>query len=458
MVEAVGFPEFDQLLPVLRDAIFRKTEASHEPPVAQTATLQELERGLHHAELITIEGRLLNRAMRHTGPLTPDPYPDQIALTIQTSNVIFTAECPVTESAATVESIPLGSTVELTGVCMLHIRMGGTLESGDVGTMESFQLFLPGANSIRLLQKPSWLTPKRLLLGLALLSGILIVAVIWSVTVSRKNAALKIVVREKVKAQDELQAAHDELDDRVKERTAQLKFEMNERKEAEVRFKATLAERTRLAQELHDTTEQSLTGISLQLDTAAKLFAKGDDRASRPLDVARNLMTRSQLELRRSIWDLRSRELEQFDLPNALRMSAQEILEGTTIEMDLEITGAIHPLAEVVEQNLLRIGREALTNIVKHARARRVSIRLKFGRQTVTLQVEDDGCGFSPANVPGSEEGHFGLLGMSERAKRFNGSFRVVTSPESGTRLEVEIPLRESNEPDPTATDARAMI
>ena len=147
--------------------------------------------------------------------------------------------------------------------------------------------------------------------------------------VSKSNAALQVVIRDKVKAQEELQQAHDLLETRVEQRTAQLKHEMTARQEAEVHFKATLAERTRLAQELHDTLEQSLTGIGLQLDTADKLVEKDPDGGNRHLGLARHLMTQSQMELRRSIWDLRSRELEQFDFPEAMRLSAQQILEGT---------------------------------------------------------------------------------------------------------------------------------
>jgi signal transduction histidine kinase len=458
VVEAIGFADFEQFLPVLQDATFRRVEGASSTPVIKTVTLEELEAGFHHAELIAVRGRLMDRTMHDAALRNPAAQPAHVSLTIQTSNFLFTAEAPLTHPRTELTSIPLGSILELTGVCLLRINRGRTLESGDVGTMQSLQMLLPSVSSVRVLQRPSWLTPRRLGIGLAASSGVLLLAIGWSITVSRKNAALQVLVREKMKAQDELQKAHDELDERVKERTAQLKFEMDARKESEVRFKATLAERTRLAQELHDTTEQSLTGISLQLDTAAKLFEKGSDGATRHLEVARVLMSRSQMELRRSIWDLRSRELEQFDLPNALRVSAREILADTEVEADLTLTGQAHSLSEVAEQNLLRIGREALTNVVKHAHATQVQLGLSYGPETVTLRIQDDGRGFRPAEVPGSREGHFGLLGMSERAKRFHGELRVISAPGSGTCLEVEIPLRTADQPDPTATTAEPHV
>jgi signal transduction histidine kinase len=277
--------------------------------------------------------------------------------------------------------------------------------------------------------------------------------------VSKSNAALQVVIRDKVKTQEELQQAHDLLETRVAQRTAQLKHEMTARQEAEVHFKATLTERTRLAQELHDTLEQSLTGIGLQLDTAAKLVEKDPAAGNRHVGLARSLMTQSQLELRRSIWDLRSRELEQFDLPSAMRLSAQQILEGTHVAVELETTGDVCAPCEVVEENLLRIAQEALTNVIKHAGASEVRISLDFGPQGVTLRVKDNGQGFTPDNCPGAREGHFGLLGISERAKRLNGKLLVTSTPGSGTCLEVKVPARLADEThEAAAEDARGLI
>jgi signal transduction histidine kinase len=311
----------------------------------------------------------------------------------------------------------------------------------EVGKMETVQILLPDASNIRILQKPSWWTPDRLLAGLAIVLTILVVAMVWSVMILRRNSALRTSVAEKVKAQEELQKAHDLLEWRVQERTKQLKFEMTARKEGEVQFKATLKERTRLAQELHDTLEQSLTGIGLQLDTAGRLFGKETERATHHVEMARSLMTQSQLELRRSIWDLRSRELEQFDLCGALLASGQQMLDGTDIQITVTTEGRVRPLSEVVEENLLRIGQEALTNVIKHSAARKVAMELKFGAQSVLFRIKDDGKGFETGSSVGAEEGHFGLVGMDERAKRLDGKLTIVSAPGAGTCVEIEIPI-----------------
>jgi signal transduction histidine kinase len=141
------------------------------------------------------------------------------------------------------------------------------------------------------------------------------------------------------------------------------------------------------------------------------------------------------------VWDLRCRALEQFDLAGALRASARQITNGTSMRVELETKGPARPLPEVVEENLLRIGQEALTNVIKHSRAPLARIELEFGLKQVALQIRDNGIGFAPENAVGPNEGHFGLLGMSERAKRFKGHLKVVSAPGEGTTVRVEIPL-----------------
>jgi signal transduction histidine kinase len=294
---------------------------------------------------------------------------------------------------------------------------------------------------ITILQKPSWFTPRRLLIGFLALSSVLIVIVSWSVVLSRKNAALNFLIGEREKAQHALQQAHDQLEERVRERTEQLKFEITARKESEVQFKAVLGERTRLAQELHDTVEQTLTGIALQLDTAAKLHHRNADSSLHHLELARSLMAKSQVEVRQSVWDLRSRALEQFDLARALAEGARQITLGTNIRVNMDTEGEPRPMPEVVEENLLRIGQEALSNIIKHSHATTVNLDLQFEPLQVSLQIKDNGIGFDHQKVAGPNEGHFGLLGMSERAHRLGGKFILVSNPGLGTMVRIEIPL-----------------
>jgi signal transduction histidine kinase len=219
-----------------------------------------------------------------------------------------------------------------------------------------------------------------------------------------------------------------------------------------LQFKGVLTERTRLAQELHDTLEQMLASIALQLDTCAKLAPKDADAANHHFELARDILSQSQVDVRRSVWDLRARALEQFDLRGALVSSSRQITEGTEIRVDVSTRGRERPLPEVIEDNLLRIAQEALTNIIKHSHATLAVIELDYGPQNVILQVVDNGKGFATEDCVGAQDGHFGLLGISERAQRLGGVAVVTSAPKTGTTVRVVIPIdaaQQASRPEP---------
>ena len=433
VAEAIGFPDVEGFLPVLQDATLMQTQATQAPLRPRKVPFRELLQGRHHCELITLQGKLLDISIRPEGPVASRPNRLKTILMLQTSNFVFSAEWPPTEAAAGRAMLPLGSTLEVSGICVLQVA--------ENGRMQTLNLLIPSAKDIRILERPSWWTAQRLVIGMAIVLAVLVVAMTWTLMILKRNSALRASIAEKAAAQQELQKAHDLLESRVEERTRQLKFEMTARSEAEVRFKATLAERTRLAQELHDTLEQSMTGIGLQLDAAGQLFAHQPARASHHVELARSMTTQSQIELRRSIWDLHSRELEEFDLCDALRTSGLELTDGTNIQLRVLTEGTVRPLPEIVEENLLRLGREALTNLVKHSGARTATLTLLFHPQGVLLRVQDDGKGFTPSRAAGPKEGHFGLAGMNERTKRLGGQLSIHSTPGAGTCVQVEIPI-----------------
>ncbi len=444
MVEAVGFPNFENFLPVLQDAVFRKVKTAAVSIKPKAVSVDELQSGLHHAEYISLTGKLIERTVHQENNPKFSPLDKATVLVLQASNFTFTAEADYAPGQSELEAIPIGSTVRVSGICLKEIDSDGKLKS--------FQILMGSPGDIQILKQPSWLTPRRLLIGFLLLSCVLIVIVSWMVMLSRKNAALNFLIGERESAQRALQQAHDQLEERVKERTEQLKFEITARKESEVQFKAVLTERTRLAQELHDTVEQTLTGIALQLNTASKLHHPNPENSLRHLELARSMMAKSQVEVRQSIWDLRSRELEQFNLADALAEGARGITSGTNIRVQFKAGGEPRVLPEFVEENLLRIGQEALANIIKHSNATHVNMELQFQGRQVSLQIHDDGIGFIPEKVAGPNEGHFGLLGMSERSSRLGGRFILTSKPGEGTLVRVEIPLN----PSPTLPSSSA--
>jgi signal transduction histidine kinase len=431
IVEAVGFPAVANFLPVLEDAIFRKTTEPRTNLQPQSVTTGSLLKGLHHASYITLKGQLMERLVNNINQTSNGPNV-RTTLVLQDTNFFFTAEKDTAEANSFLAAIPLGSLVEASGICLL--------ESGDDGKTKSMRLLLPTSHDIRIIKKASWLTPAHLLTSLAVVLVILLVAISWTVMVSKNNVVLKSLVQAKEAAQRELQQTHDQLEVKVKERTAQLKVEMTARKESELQFRAVLTERTRLAQELHDTLEQTMTGIALQLDMVANLFTRSADSARHHLKLARNLMRQSQVDLRRSVWALRSRAAEQFNLTNALGTTCRQIAGGAGIRVEIETVGEIYSLSEIAEENLLRIGQEAVTNVVKHSGATLAKIELVFGPQKVALQITDNGKGFIPEMRAGPKDGHFGLLGITERTERLGGQVQITSAPGSGVSIKVEIP------------------
>lgn len=445
-IEAVGFLEIVNYQPLLRDAVLRDLGDAPAPLAPKAVPESELREGLHRAELITLRGTLLDRSIRPVRREDAGFLGVRTLCTIGNTEQSFTAEYEGPQESATITAAPIGSVVELRGVAIF--------ESGEDGKPKAVTLLLPTPDSLRVVALPSWFTSERLLFGFAGVCVVLAALIGWLLTISKKNAMLSFLVAEREKAQAELQRAHDQLEVRVKERTEQLKMEMSVRKAAELEFRAVLTERTRLARELHDTLEQALTGISLQLETAYKLFERNPPDAGPPLDLARRFLSQSRLELRRSIWDLRSRELEQFNLTEALSISSQQLLAGTSIVADITTQGQPQRLPEVVEENLLRIAQEALTNVVKHSGASRVSIQLGFSPDLVTLEIKDNGAGLLTARVAADGEKHYGLLGMTERARRIGGRLDVSGPAGEGTTVRASISLRRTgaDETVPTPT------
>jgi signal transduction histidine kinase len=203
---------------------------------------------------------------------------------------------------------------------------------------------------------------------------------------------------------------------------------------------AVLEERNRIARELHDTLEQELAGITMQLDLAADCFQQAPRVAQQALETARDMSRHSMVEARRSVWDLRCQLLENGDLVSALAQIVEPLVPRERTKVSFKIQGSPVRLAGPVEMNLLRIGQEAVANAVKHGDARQVSIELSYALESVCLTIADDGQGFA-AGLP-SPTGHFGLLDMRERAQSMGSHLRVESEPGRGTRITVEVPVQ----------------
>lgn len=206
-------------------------------------------------------------------------------------------------------------------------------------------------------------------------------------------------------------------------------------------FRAVLAERTRIAREIHDNLAQEMSGISVQLEVVARTIPVEAEPARTHLDRARRQVRHGIAEARRYVWDLRSPALENNDLPTALAETARRLTNETAIQAQVEVNGTFRPLPRLVEHNLLRIGQEAVNNAVKHAQAQRVFVNLLFDARRVQLSVRDDGRGFNNQAVGNGQTGHFGLIGMRERAEQIGGTLSIHSTEGSGTEVVADVPI-----------------
>ena len=204
-------------------------------------------------------------------------------------------------------------------------------------------------------------------------------------------------------------------------------------RQMQARFSAVLAERNRIAREIHDTLAQGFAGISVQLESVDETMIDSPEVAKTHLDKARTLVRTSLAEARRSVWDLRSALLEEDDLASALARIAQQLSADGAAEV--EVTGDRRRLPAAVENNLLHIGREALTNAVKHARASRIRIEIDFEKEHVRVRIRDDGRGFDAGSSNGA--GGFGLISMRERAEQIGADLSVESAQGGGTQITV---------------------
>jgi signal transduction histidine kinase/ligand-binding sensor domain-containing protein len=209
---------------------------------------------------------------------------------------------------------------------------------------------------------------------------------------------------------------------------------------AEREFNAVLGERNRIAREIHDTLAQGYVGISVQLELLAELLRMSKvDAAQKHLDRTREYVREGLADARQSIWALRSQDAGEATLPVKLRRMV-EGAQSAELDAEFSIFGAYRPLPPGTEQEILRIAQEAIHNVKKHAGAKRLSAQLEYGPQEIALDVRDDGRGFQIEEV--LLPGHYGLMGMRERAASINGTLEVASEPGAGTNLRLCLKAR----------------
>ena len=387
-VEAVGFRDLEDFLPVVSDVVIRPyngPEILLQPRQIQAAVLRE---GLHHGDFVAVTGHLLDRIDAPIGSADR-----RVVLALQSDSGVFTAELDARGSGV-LAHLETGSFLRVTGICSVQTDM--------TGETTGFKMLVPDATSIAVVEPAPYFTPRRLLILLSITLGILLAAALWAFYLAQRNLSLRTEMREKV---------------------------------------AVSAERSRLARDLHDTLEQGLTAIHLQLHGIGPSQEEASGETQERLGAARQLVQQCHSEIRRSIWNLRSEALEHFDLSDALHRAAQSLFLGSRTRVEFRQQTGETNIPQLIGDNVLRIGQEAITNALKHADASVLRIDLTTTADRISLAVSDDGSGFAPATASDGRTGHFGLMGMRERTERIGGKLHITSQPGEGTSIRIEVPL-----------------
>jgi signal transduction histidine kinase len=217
----------------------------------------------------------------------------------------------------------------------------------------------------------------------------------------------------------------------------------------------TLAERHRLARDIHDTLAQGFTSIVMLLEAADAELGTNSVKARAHIDQARKTARDNLTEARSLVWALRSERLLGSSLDDALESLVGEFRSETSVHAEFVVVGDRLPMPPASEECLLRVTQEALANVRKHAGASRVAVTLSYLDDQVALDVRDDGVGFEPASLAGAQQfgGGVGLHAMLERVQELGGTRRIESGRGEGTAISVQLPI-----PTAVAGDSPAVV
>ena len=382
VVRVSGFATMNRFTPTLADTgAIEIIQPGTVGPMPVTASMSAMTKTVRDGDLVTLTGRVVDTYRSDLGESTQLEQGDHRVVAIAPRDLHT--------------GLTAGQQVSLTGIARVESVVG----KGYNALPKAYQLWLRSMDDIRVIRQPTPWTAGMLIkiLGIGAVFGAL--GLVWIYLLKRQVSRLQ---------------------DRV-------------------RHEAVLEERQRIAREFHDTLEQELAGLSLRLDAASSRPL--DEKAQALLTTSRNLVTRVQVEARNIVADLRENLDQPLNLVDALtELSHQHGPPAPVVAV--RISGYSHPLPQHVVHQLRMIAQEALTNVLKHARASHVFLRLQGNTDGVVLEVEDDGIGFELVNgSPPASTGHFGTVGICERCQRIGATAAWKSQPGHGTTLQVNFPL-----------------
>lgn len=410
VIEAVGFPETDLYRINLTRCLCRTTGgdgAAEGEALALTVrqitcdTSGRLRYNMdYHGKRVLISGRLL-------GYSPPDGAIEKALLESDGRHipVYFSARHEISKK------IPVDSLVEIDGTCVMDTESWSPYTF--FPRIQEVLISVAGPDRIRVIALPSWWTPAKFTAVCVALLAVLCGIMLWNLTLNR------IVAR----------------------KSRQLKKEITARLASNLKTR----ERTRLAVELHDSIAQTLSGTAMEIGSALRCAENASEAMMAHLQTASQTLRSCRDDLRDCLWDLRSNALEVNSMDEAIQTTLRPIIGE--LKPVIRFNVQRKRLSDNTAHALLRIIHELVSNAIRHGQAKTVRIAGSLDGRRLLFSVRDDGCGFDIGNHPGAADGHFGLEGIRERIRRFNGTMEIDSAPAQGTKvtivLDVSLPEEE---------------
>ncbi len=393
-VEVLGFVSQGDYTPLLQDAVYRKV-ANGTPPSPRRLTANEVLRGEHDCQLIEVSARLIDRTQHGTEQF----------LILQDGNLIFQAS--LNQLGEQFALLPNGGRVAVTGVCRIE---PGEWQAGPDWRAKSFSVQLRSAADVVLLESPSWWTLKKVL-WIAGVLGLVMVAAFGWVAVLRRQVA---------------------------ERTRELEIAIQKRQLAE-RRREIEQERARVANDLHDDLGAGLTEVNM-LTTLVKSPTTSAEEKHRYLGDLTETARRMVTSLDEIVWAVNPRNDTIASLASYFGSYAQRLLDLASVSCGLDIAEDLpeHPLDPKFRQEFFFAFKEALTNVVRHARATQVWLRISVADGHLFVEVADDGHGL---DLHERHAGDDGIANMNERMQSLGGSCEISSDAQKGTSVKFRAPL-----------------